>query len=64
MNMITFTARSREVIVALHARIADATEVRDGSRIIAVLEELEGYTRQLAQSVFAARAAAQTTAGR
>jgi GntR family transcriptional repressor for pyruvate dehydrogenase complex len=30
MNMITFTARSREEIVALHARIADAAEARDG----------------------------------
>jgi GntR family transcriptional repressor for pyruvate dehydrogenase complex len=33
MNMITFTARSREEIVALHARIADAAEARDGARV-------------------------------
>ena len=57
MNMITFSARSRDAIIALHARIADATEGRDGPEIIAALEELERYTRQLAQSVFDARAA-------
>jgi GntR family transcriptional repressor for pyruvate dehydrogenase complex len=33
MNMITFTARSREAIIALHARIADAAEARDGARV-------------------------------
>lgn len=56
MNMITFSARSRDAIIALHARIADATEGHDGAQIIAALEELERYTRQLAQSVFNARA--------
>lgn len=55
MNMITFTARSREAIIALHARIADAAEARDGADIEAALQELEGYTRELARSVFAAR---------
>ena len=57
MNMITFSARSRDAIIALHTRIADATEGHDGPEIIAALEELERYTRQLAQSVFDARAA-------
>ena len=57
MNMITFSARSRDAIITLHGRIADATEGRDGPQIIAALEELERYTRQLAQSVFNARAA-------
>ena len=57
MNMITFTARSREAIIALHARIADAAEARDGADIEAALQELEVYTRELARSVFAARRA-------
>ena len=57
MNMITFSARSRDAIIALHMRIADAAEARDAPSITAALEELETYTRQLAQSVFAARAA-------
>jgi DNA-binding FadR family transcriptional regulator len=57
MNMITFTARSREAIIALHARIADAAEARDGADIEAALQELEVYTRELARSVFAARSA-------
>ena len=48
---------SRDAIIALHARIADATEGRDGPEIIVALEELERYTRQLAQSVFDARSA-------
>ena len=57
MNMITFSARSRGAIIALHSRIADAAQARDGALIIAALEELEHDTRQLAQSVFNARAA-------
>jgi hypothetical protein len=57
MNMITFTARSREAIVALHARIADAAEARDAARVSAALEELEAYTVTLARSVLAERAA-------
>lgn len=61
MNMITFTARSRERIVALHRRIAEAAQDRDGAGIVLALEELEAYTRQLAQSVFAARAATPTS---
>ncbi|NKX46108.1 FadR/GntR family transcriptional regulator [Roseicyclus persicicus] len=58
MNMITFTARSRGAICALHTRIADAAEARDGAGVAAALGELEAYTRALAQSVFAARAQA------
>jgi DNA-binding FadR family transcriptional regulator len=57
MNMITFSARSRDAIIALHKQIADAAEGRDAPHISAALEELESYTRQLAQSVFEARAA-------
>ncbi|WP_170425043.1 FadR/GntR family transcriptional regulator [Ruegeria arenilitoris] len=51
MNMITFTARSREAIIALHSQIADALEARDGSKVDATLVELESYTRQLARDV-------------
>ena len=58
MNMITFTARSRERIVALHTRIADAAEARNGEAVAAALTDLEAYTKTLAQSVFAARAQA------
>lgn len=55
MNMITFTARSRGAIVALHTRIADAIEARDAATATAALEELAGYTLTLGQGVMAAR---------
>ncbi len=51
MNMITFTARSREEIIALHTKIADALEARDAPSVDATLIELETYTRQLARDV-------------
>ncbi|KUJ85872.1 GntR family transcriptional regulator [Ruegeria marisrubri] len=51
MNMITFTARSREAIIALHTRIADALEARNAEAIDEALVELEAYTRQLARDV-------------
>ncbi|WP_170330025.1 FadR/GntR family transcriptional regulator [Ruegeria arenilitoris] len=51
MNMITFTARSREEIIGLHNRIADALEARDEAKVDAALVELENYTRKLAQDV-------------
>ncbi|WP_170324850.1 FadR/GntR family transcriptional regulator [Ruegeria arenilitoris] len=51
MNMITFTARSREEIIGLHDRIADALEARDEAKVDAALVELENYTRKLAQDV-------------
>jgi len=57
MNMITFTARDRARIVALHQEIADAVEAHDGRAVTAGLTALEAETQQLAQSVFAARAA-------
>ncbi|WP_424986274.1 FadR/GntR family transcriptional regulator [Microbulbifer sp. S227A] len=56
MNMITFTARSREAIVALHTDIANAIEARDGPAASNALSALETETLALAQSVFAARA--------
>ncbi len=51
MNMITFTARSREQIIALHTDIADALETQDARKVDAALVKLEVYTRQLAQDV-------------
>ncbi len=55
MNMITFTARSRETIVALHGAIADALDAQNAEETDAKLAELASYTNALAQSVFAAR---------
>ena len=56
MNMITFTARSREAIVGLHGRIADAIEARDAEAAEAALTDLEDYTQELARNVMAERA--------
>lgn len=55
MNIITFTARSRETIVALHEAIADAVEAHDGLMACDRLSALEAETLALARSVFAAR---------
>ncbi|MFD2741106.1 FadR/GntR family transcriptional regulator [Sulfitobacter aestuarii] len=59
MNMITFTARDRARIIALHGDIADALAARDGAAVTGGLSALETETQELAQSVFAARAARQ-----
>lgn len=56
MNMITFTARSRERIVALHTRIADALERQAGEAAQEALSDLERYTLTLGRDVMAARA--------
>ncbi len=61
MNMITFSARSRERIIALHSAIADAVEVRDAAAADAHLVALANYTQELAQGVIAERQAARTT---
>lgn len=61
MNMITFTARSREKIVELHAGIADAVEARDAENTDALLEDLAAYTNELAQNVFDARSKESTS---
>ena len=53
MNMITFTARSREEIITQHTKIADALEAQDARTVDAALIELETYTRQLARDVAA-----------
>jgi DNA-binding FadR family transcriptional regulator len=55
MNMITFSARSREKIIQLHSAIADALETKDAAKTDALLSELAIYTNVLAQNVFAAR---------
>ena len=55
MNMITFPARSRAAIVALHTAIADAIEAGDGNAARAGLTALEEETRNLAASMFADR---------
>jgi len=57
MNMITFTARSREKIVALHSSIADALEAHDGMAADAHLAALASYTQDLAADVIAERQA-------
>ncbi len=57
MNMITFTARSREAIVALHTRIADALAAQDVEAAQDALTELEAYTLTLGRDIMAARAA-------
>ncbi|WP_170437459.1 FadR/GntR family transcriptional regulator [Ruegeria arenilitoris] len=51
MNMITFTARSREEIIRLHSKIADSLEAQDAETVDAALVELETYTRRLAHDV-------------
>ncbi|MGV6805049.1 MAG: FadR/GntR family transcriptional regulator [Ruegeria sp.] len=51
MNMITFTARSREEIIRLHSKIADALEAQDAETVDTALVELETYTRRLAHDV-------------
>lgn len=60
MNMITFTARDRARIVALHTDIADAVERQDGEAASAALTALERETQALAASVLASRAAARS----
>ena len=60
MNMITFTARSREEIVRLHTRIADAIEAMDANAAETALHELEAYTLTLGRDVMAARRKANT----
>lgn len=53
MNMITFTARSREAIIALHSRIADALERHDAAETDTALSQLQAYTVELAADVIA-----------
>lgn len=55
MNMITFSARSRERIITLHAEIADALDARSATRADAALAALAAYTTELANDVRARR---------
>lgn len=59
MNMITFTARDRARIIALHNRIADALEARDVTLVDATLVDLTAYTQGLGHDVMARRAKAR-----
>ena len=63
MNMITFTARSREAIIALHTTIADAIKAGDGPATVDGLNALETETLKLAKSVFDARTRKKPEAG-
>ncbi|MEM8773700.1 MAG: FCD domain-containing protein [Pseudomonadota bacterium] len=56
MNMITFTARSREEIVTLHTKLANALESNDADGADAALCDLELYTLSLGQKFMASRA--------
>jgi len=60
MNMITFTARSREEIIALHSKIVTAVEAHDGAGVDAALAELAAYTTALAARVLEQRKAKST----
>ena len=57
MNMITFTARSRAEIIAIHIDILNALITKDGDAIVTGLQRLETYTKELAQRVMAAKEA-------
>ncbi|PUB11303.1 FadR/GntR family transcriptional regulator [Yoonia sediminilitoris] len=57
MNMITFTDRSREMIVTLHQKIADAIEAGQSQSTEQHLSALSEYTQQLARRVIARRQA-------
>ena len=52
MNMITFSARDRARIVALHVNITSAVEARCAADISGGLTELEAETQSLARSLF------------
>lgn len=56
MNMITFTARSRDAIVALHTDITDALQARDGAGAETALSRLEAYTLELGRGLMKSRA--------
>ena len=56
MNMITFPARDRARIVALHIGMANALKARGADEVTALLHELETYTLELADTYRARRA--------
>jgi GntR family transcriptional repressor for pyruvate dehydrogenase complex len=51
MNMITFSARSREKIVRLHSEITNSLEKKSSLETNNKLSELEDYTKSLAKNV-------------
>jgi len=56
MNMITFTARSREEIINSHTALADALDAKDAAAADTALHTLEAYTLTLGKDVMAKRA--------
>ncbi|HKK98537.1 MAG TPA: GntR family transcriptional regulator [Marivita sp.] len=56
MNMITFTARSRAQIVALHETIVEGLRARNAAAVDTALTSLEHYTVELGKTVLKARA--------
>lgn len=64
MNMITFTARSRGAIVAMHTAIADALEARDAAATEDGLAQLAEYTVNLGRDVVMQRAKRQKSGTR
>ena len=60
MNMITFSERNREMIVRLHARIADSIEANDAQAADLALSELTEYTLDLGTQALASRAKKST----
>lgn len=56
MNMITFSARSRERIVELHTEIANAIQAGDGAGADQNLAELAEYSINLAKGVLKTKA--------
>jgi len=52
MNMITFTARDRARVIAMHNRIADSAEAQDAQALSSALEALEQETQALGKGMF------------
>ncbi|UWQ00493.1 FadR family transcriptional regulator [Aliiroseovarius crassostreae] len=50
MNMITYTQRDRDRIIALHTQIADAIEGRDQTEAVSALDKLSQYTVELGRN--------------
>ena len=55
MNMITYTARSRAEIIAIHTDIVEAAEGHACDDLVRQLERLEAYTKTLAHTVIELR---------
>ena len=51
MNMITYTARSRAQIIALHSALACALDDRDLAAANAAMDELNAYTLELGSEI-------------